>query len=192
MLPYPPSIKRNTSERSLLRVAGGVLASLGIILALLGIIFYQHAVDLILAIIVGIFAVRTLLLWLGNRPQQQPLPEWSSRERYSMQASPSSQSRPFSQLAAQQPLQHSVAVLPAPNVPSQPKLPRSIRPQKPPETPLFPAQPISARPAAQPLSPSQPPSSWSPPLSTPTSGTSRQDIWQYDDGKFDTAERNPS
>ncbi|HLZ63251.1 MAG TPA: hypothetical protein VKR06_40480 [Ktedonosporobacter sp.] len=184
MLPYPPSIKRDTPERSLLRVLGGVLASLSMLLALLGIIFYQRVVDLILAIIVGIFAVRVLLLWLGNKPQhQQPLPEWSSRERYSMQASPYSQSRPLSQLATKQHMQHSVPVPPVPDAPLSPKLPRSIRPQKPPEAPMFPARPISAPPAVQPLPPSQPPSLWSPPLSAPASGPSRQEIWQYDDGK---------
>src|SRR5690348_8068374 len=93
MLPYPPSIKQGAPERSLLRVLGGVLASLSILLALLGVIFYQHALDLVLAIIAGMFAVRVLLLWQGNKPQsRQPLPGWSSRGRYSTQSSPYGQS----------------------------------------------------------------------------------------------------
>lgn len=186
MLPYPPSIERDMQERSLLRVLGGVLASLSILLALLGIIFYQHVLDLILALIVGIFAVRVLFLWLGNKPQhQQPLPEWASRGRYHMQASPYSRSQSLSQLAAKQHMQHSVPVPPVPDAPPSPKLPRSIRPQKPPEASIFPAHPISAPPAAQRLSPpSQPPSRWSPPLPAPAPGPSRQEIWQYDDGKI--------
>src|SRR5579871_2437658 len=167
MLPYPPSIKQGAPERSLARVLGGVLASLSILLALLGIIFYRHVVDLILAIIVGTFAVRVLLLWLGNKSQyQRPLPEWPSRGRYPMQASPYSQSQSLSQLAAQQHMQPTVPVAPALDTPpSPPKLPRSIRPQRPPEFPAFPVQPIPAPSASQPLLPSQPPSPWSPPLS---------------------------
>lgn len=179
MLPYPPSIKRDVAERSLLRVLGGVLASSGILLALLGIIFYQRTVDLILAIIVGTFAVRVLLLWLGHKSQHQlPLPEWSSRERYTIQASSYSQPRPVSQLAAQRSMQHGVPVPPVSDAPSPPKLPRSIRPQRSAEAATFPVQPISASP------PPQPSSLWSPPLSAPASGSSRQEIWQYDDGKI--------
>ena len=74
MLPYPPSTRLDSAQHSLLRVLGGVLTFLSILLALLGIIFHQHVPDLILAIIVGIFALRVLILWLGAQPQhQQPI-----------------------------------------------------------------------------------------------------------------------
>src|SRR5229473_1733692 len=113
MLPYPPSTKPDAAENSSLRVLGGTLAFLSILLTLLGIILHQRVPDLILAIIVGMFALRVLILWLGAKPQhQQPIPGWSSMQwvRYPLQsppyppgqpapsASPSSQSQPLSQL----------------------------------------------------------------------------------------------
>src|SRR5437879_10676026 len=111
MLPYPPSTKPDAAENSLLRVLGGVLAFLSILLTLLGIILHQRVPDLILAIIVGIFALRVLILWLGNKPQQQqPIPVWV---RYPMTsppyphgqpapyASPYSQPHPLCQLSPQ-------------------------------------------------------------------------------------------
>jgi hypothetical protein len=81
MLPYPPSMKPGAAENSLLRVLGGVLAFLSILLTLLGIILHQRVPDLILAIIVGMFALRVFLLWLGEKPRhQQPIPGWSSMD----------------------------------------------------------------------------------------------------------------
>src|SRR5712691_11223690 len=164
MLPYPPSTRPDAAENSLLRVLGGVLAFLSILLTLLGIILHQRVPDLILAIIVGMFALRVLILWLGAKPQhQQPIPGWSSMQwvRYPMQsppyppgqpapsASPSSQSQPLSQLAPGQHMPQSVPLPPAAVAPPPPQLPRSIRPQRPTEAPAFPAQPV-------PLPPSQP------------------------------------
>src|SRR5205085_11049068 len=68
MRPYPPSNKPGSAEQSLLRLLGGVLAFLSLLLTLLGIILHQRAADLILASIVGIFALRVLVLWLGDTP----------------------------------------------------------------------------------------------------------------------------
>src|SRR5260370_16581343 len=81
MLPYPPSTKPDAAENSWLRVLGGTLAFLSILLTLLGIILHQRVPDLILAIIVGMFALRVLILWLGDKPQhQQPRAVWSSMD----------------------------------------------------------------------------------------------------------------
>src|SRR5258708_40012108 len=111
MLPYPPSTKPDAAENSLLRVLGGVLALLSILLTLLGIILHQRVPDLILAIIVGIFALRVLILWLGNKSQQQqPIPVWvrypmpsppSPQGQPAPYASPYSQSQPLYQMAMQ-------------------------------------------------------------------------------------------
>src|SRR5260370_33612546 len=72
MLPYPPGTKRDAAEHSLLRVLGGVLAFLSILLTLLGIILHQRVPDLILALIVGMFALRVLILWLGEKTHAPP------------------------------------------------------------------------------------------------------------------------
>jgi hypothetical protein len=205
-LPYPPSTKPDAAEHSLLRVLGGVLTFLSILLALLGIIFHQRVPDLILAIIAGIFALRVFILWLGAKPQhQQPIAEWSSRKwvRYPLQsppstpgqpassASPYSPTQPLSQLAPEQHMPHSVPMPPAAVAPLSPKLPRSIRPQRPPEAPAFPAQPAPLPQGVQPMSPSQPPSLWTPPRyasgpmpsPAPVPRPSQQENWQDDDGK---------
>src|SRR6266571_4165159 len=123
MLPYPPYTKPDAAENSLLRVLGGVLAFLSILLTLLAIILHQRVPDLILAIIVAMFALRVLLLWLADKPpHQQPAPGWSSMDplRYPLpsppsppgqpaaSASPYSQSQPLSQLALEQHTQQSV------------------------------------------------------------------------------------
>ena len=71
MLPYSPSTKQDAAENSLLRVLGGVLALMRILLTVLSIILHQGVPDLLLAIIVGIFALRILILWLGDKPQPQ-------------------------------------------------------------------------------------------------------------------------
>src|SRR6266851_4537911 len=198
MLSNPPSTKPDAAENSLLRVLGGVLAFLSILLTLLGIILHQRVPDLILALIVGMFALRVLILWLGAKPQhQQPIPGWSSMQwvRYPMQspsyppgqpapsASPSSQSQLLSPLAPEQHMQQSVPLPPAAVAPPPPKLPRSIRPQQPPKAPAFPAPPAPPPQGVQPLSPSRPPSLWLPPPSTSVPMPSQEGIWQYDDGK---------
>ena len=175
---YPPSTKPDAAEHSLLRMLGGVLTFLSILLALLGIIFHQRVPDLILASIVGILALRVLILWLGAKPQHhQPIAGWSSREggRYPLQsppsppgqpasfASPDSPTQPLSQLAPEHHLPQSVPMPPAAVAPLSPPLPRSIRPQRPPKAPAFPAQPAPPPPGVQPMSPSQPPALWPPP-----------------------------
>ncbi len=209
-LPYPPSTKPDAAEHSLLRVLGGVLTFLSILLALLGIIFHQRLPDLILAIIVGIFALRVLLLWLGAKPQHpQPIAGWSSRQwvRYPLQsppytpgqpassASPDSPTQPLSQLAPEQYLPQSVSLPPAAFAPLSPHLPRSIRPQRPPEVPAFPAQPAPPPQGGQPMSPSQPPSLWPPyasvpmPSPAPVPRPSQQENWQHDDRKHFTQQQ---
>ncbi len=207
MLPYPPSTKPNAAENSLLRVLGGVLAFLSILLALLGILVHQRVPDLLLAIIVGIFALRVLILWLGHKPQpQQPIPVWV---RYPMQsspspqgqpapyASPSSQSQPLYQMAPEHHMQQTVPLPPTAVAPPSPKLPRSVRPQWPPKAQAFPAQPAPLPQGVQPIPPSQPPSLGLPPPYTsvpmpspaPVPRPSQQGNWQYDDGKNCTQQR---
>ncbi len=181
MLPYPPATKPDAAEHSLLRVLGGVLAFLSLLLTLLSIILHQRVPDLILALIVGMFALRVLILWLGDKPQhQQPSAVWSSMDpvRYPLQspaytpgqpapsASLYSQSQPLSRLAPEQHMPQSVPLPPTVVAPPPPQLPRSIRPQ-------------------------QPPSLWLPPPSTsvplpspaPVPRPSQQGNWPYDDGK---------
>jgi hypothetical protein len=196
MLPYPPSTKPNAAKNSLLRVLGGVLAFLSILLTLPGIILHQRVPDLILAIIVGIFALRVLILWLGDKPQhQQPIAVWSSMDpiMYPMQpppytpgqlapyASPYSRSQPLYQIAPEQHMQQTAPMRPAAVAPPPPTLPRSIRPQWPPKAPAFPAQPAPPPQGVQPMSPSQPPSLWTPPPA-PLPRPSQQENWQYDGG----------
>jgi hypothetical protein len=204
MLPFPPATKPDAAEHSLLRVLGGVLAFLSLLLTLLGIIWHQSVPDLILAIIVGMFALRVLLLWLGAKPQhQQPIPGWSSSidpVRYAMQsppypqeqpaapASPSSQAQSLYQLAPEQHMQQSVPLPPAAVTPPPPQLPRSVRPQRPPQAPTFPAQPAPPPQGVQPLPPSQPRSLWLP-SPAPAHRTSQQGIWQYDDGEHLTQQQ---
>ncbi len=205
MLPYPPSTKLGAAENSLLRVLGGVLAFLSILLTLLGIILHQRVPDLILAIIVGMFALRVFLLWLGDKPQhQQPIPRWSSMDpvRYPLQSSPHTagqpaphaspyfQSQPPYQLAPEQHRQQTAPMPPAAATPPPPTLPHSIRPQRPPKAPAFPAQPAPPPQRVQPMPPSLPPSPWLPPpyASVPMSSPaplprpSQEGNWQYDDG----------
>src|SRR5258708_38496140 len=189
MLPYPPSTKPDAAENSLLRVLGGVLALLSILLTLLGIILHQRVPDLILAIIVGIFALRVLILWLGNKSQQQqPIPVWvrypmpsppSPQGQPAPYASPYSQSQPLYQIAPEQHMQQTVPMPPAVVAPPSPKLPRSIRPQWPPKAPAFPAQPAPPPQVVQPIPPSQP----------PVPRPSQEGNWQYDDGKNFTQQR---
>ena len=201
MLPYPPSTKPNATENSLLRMLGGVLAFLSILLALLGIIVHQHVPDLILAIIVGMFALRLLILWLGYKPQQQqPLPRWV---RYPMSSSPSPQgqpapyvspsspSRPLYQLAPEHHMQPTTPLPPAAVAPPSPTLPRSVRPQRPPQAPAFPAPPAPPPQGVPPIPPSQPTPPWLPPpyasvpvpSSAPAPRPAQQGNWQYDDEK---------
>ncbi len=206
MLPYPPSTKPGAAENSLLRVLGGVLAFLSILLTLLGIILHQRVLDLILAIIVGLFALRVFLLWLGDKSQhQQPIPGWPSMEwvRYPMQsppytpgqpaphASPYFQSQSLDRLAPEQHGLHTVPMPPAAAVPPPPKLPHSIRPQRPPKAPAFPAQPAPPPQGVQPMPPSPSPSLWPPssyafvpmPSPAPLPGPPQQENWLYDDGE---------
>jgi hypothetical protein len=203
-LPYPPATKPDAARYSLLRMLGGLLASLSILLALLGIVFHQGVPDLILAIIVGIFALRVLILWLGAKPQHhQPIAGWSSGEwvRSPLQsppytpgqpasfASPDSPTQPLPQLALEQHRQQSVPMPPAVVAPLSPHLPRSIRPQRPPQAPAFPAQPAPPPQGVQPMSPSQPPSLWPPPLYASVPRPSQQENWQYHDGNNFTQQR---
>src|SRR5258706_11689829 len=206
MLPYPPSTKPDAAENSLLRVLGGVLAFLSILLTLLGIILHQRVLDLILAIIVGIFALRVLILWLGHKPQQQPIPVWvrypkpsppSTQGQPAPYASPYSQSQPLHQIAPEQHMQQTVPMPPAAVASPSPTLPRSIRPQWPPKAPALPAQPAPPPQVVQPIPPSQPPSLWLPPPSpsvpmpspAPVPRPSQEGNWQYDDGKNFTQQR---
>ena len=193
MLPYPPPIRRDAAERSLVRVLGGVLASLSLLLAVLGIVFHQRKPDLIFAVIVGLFGLRILFLWLGKTSQHhKSLPARSSLERYAMRAplvaqsqlTPPLQSQSFSQLPVEQQLQQSVPPTPL-------RLPRSVRPQRQPASPAFPVQSAPPLyPGVLPLPPSQPPSLWQPPLpssfplplSAPVLQLPGQGNWHDDDG----------
>lgn len=190
MLPYPPAVERDAAQRSLMRVVGGVLALLSILLALLCIIFHQGVADLVLAIIAGLFGVRVLLLWLGTTPQHyHPLPAWSSTERYAMgaplsprgQPTPSLQSRPLTRLAAEQHRQPGL-------LPPPPRLPRSVRPQRQPGAAALPARFVPLpQSGAQPHWPSQP-AAVPLPTPAPVSPPSGQEIWHYDD---ENREREP-
>ena len=107
-LPYPSSTRPDAAQHSLLRVLGGILTFVSILLALLGIIFHQRVPDLMLAIIVGSFALRVLILWLGAKPQQhQPIAGRSSREwvRYPLQSPPSTPGQPTSFASPDSPTQ---------------------------------------------------------------------------------------
>lgn len=206
MLPYPPSAKPGAAENSLLRVLGGILAFLSILLALLGLILHQRVPDLILAAIVGLFSLRVFLLWLGDKPQhQQPIPRWSSMNpgMYPMKApsytpgqpaphaSPYFQPQPLDRLAPEQYMQQTAPTPPAAVALPPQKLPRSIRPQLPPNVPAFPAQPAPPTQAQQPMPPFQSPSLWLPPPYTsvpmsspdPVPRPSQEGSWLYDDGK---------
>ena len=212
MLPYPPSMKPDAAENSWLRALGGTLALLSILLTLLGIILHQRVPDLILAIIVGMFALRVLILWLGDKPQhQQPSAVWSSMDplMHPMQsppstqeqpvpyASPYSQPQPFYQSAPEPHMQQTGPMPPAAVAPPPPKLPRSIRPQWPPKAPAFPAQPAPPPQGVPPLPPSPPPSLWLPPAyasvpmpsPAPLPRSSQQENWQEDDGKHGTQQQ---
>ena len=205
MLPYPSSTKPGAAENSLMRVLGGVLALMSILLTLLGIIVHQRVPDLILAVIVGIFALRVLILWLGDKPQQQPFPVRSSMDTvtYPMQSSPSTQghSTAYIPLNSQPqsfyrnaPELYEQPTMPMPSVAveSPPlKLPRSIRPQQPPNASPFPTQLASPPEVVQPVTSSQPTSLWLPPPNAsvpmssqaPVSSPSQEGNWQYDDGE---------
>ena len=192
MLPYPPYTKPSAAEKSLLRVLGGILAFLAVLLALLGIIIHQSVSDLIFAIIVGMFALRVFLLWLGDKPQHKQVnSRWSSANwvRYPMQsppyaagqpaqyAPPDFQSQPLYQFAPEQPRQQTVSMPPAMTSAPQPGLLHSIRLQRPPKAPAIPAQPAPPPQGVQPM-PNAPVSI---PSSTPLPMLSQQESWQYDD-----------
>jgi len=178
MLPYPPPTKPDVAENSWLRALGGTLALLSILLTLLGIILHQRVPDLILAIIVGMFALRVLILWLGDKPQRQrPGAVWSSmdptmypvqppytQEQPAPHASAYSWSQPFYQVAPEQHMQQT-----APMPPSAIATPP---PQVVPPLPL-----------------SQPPSLWLPPPYASIPGPSQQENWQYDEGKHGTQQQ---
>jgi hypothetical protein len=208
-LPYPPSTKPDAAEHSWWRVLGGVLAFLSILLALLGIIFHQRVPDLMLALIVGLVALRVFLLWLGAQPQYQPpIAGCSARQwvRYPLQSppgqpassvSPYSPTQPLSQLAPEPYRQQSVPMPPAEVVPLSAMWPRSIRPQRPPEAPAFPAQPAPSPQGVPPMAPAPPPSLWPPPpyasgpmpSPAPLSRPSQQENWQDDGGKHGTQQQ---
>ncbi len=183
MLPYPPSMKPSAADNSLLRVLGGVLALVSILLTLLGIILHQGVSELILAIIVGIFALRVLILWLGDKSPQPisarpsinqathpilpilPMQPYSyTQVQPNPYASPTSYplAQPLYKIATEQnmqPMQHmqQTATIPPTEVAATPpKLPRSIRPQQPPKVSTFTAQPAPPSQGMQPSSPSHP------------------------------------
>ena len=207
-LPYPPSTRPDAAEHPLLRVLGGVLTFLSLLLALLGIILHQHVPDLILAIIVGIFALRVLILWLGAQPQHhQPMAGRSSREwvRYPVQsppyasglpasfASPDSPTQPLPLPVPEQHLSQSVPLPPAAVAPLSAQLPRSIRPQRPPQALASPAQTAPPPPGVQPMFPSlwPPPPDTSGPMPSPAAlpRPSQQENWPYDDGNNGTQQQ---
>ena len=162
MLSYPPTRKRDATERSVLRLVGSVLAFLTILLALLCVIFHHSLLELILAVIMGLFALRVLLFWLENTPpHRQPPAKETTRTPAPPQEQPaslSSQSWPLSPLAAEQHLPHSV--------PLPPKLPRSVRPQHLSQAAAVPARPAPrSQQGRRPLPASRPPALWLPPLS---------------------------
>ena len=179
MLPYS-SLYTRAGDNSLLRVLGGVLALLSIVLALLGIIFHQGVADLIIGVVVGIFALRVLILWLGDKAQspqngamQKPYPNvvYTTRPssqtlRYAGQPAPYAaqyEQQPVSYAApyarpqsfyqdGTQVIQPSIPKSPVESAPTPPKLPRSIRPQRPPmpEAP-FPTRFIESAEPIQPV-----------------------------------------
>src|SRR5258708_27180289 len=123
---YPPSTKPDAAEHSLLRVLGGVLALLSILLALLGIIFHQRVPDLILASSVGIFALRVLILWLGAKLQHHhPIAGWSSTEggRDPLQSPPSPPGHPASFASPDSPTQPLYHLAPQPHPPPSAPIP---------------------------------------------------------------------
>lgn len=204
MLPYSPSTKQDAAENSLLRVLGGVLALMSILLTVLSIILHQGVPDLILAIIVGIFALRILILWLGDKPQPQQsapvLPSMNpvmnpmqsppyTQGQPAPYASPYSQPQPLYQVAPELYTQQTAPLPAIAVVPLPPKLPRSIRPQQPPQAPAFPALLDQPPQVVQPIPPSQQSSLWPPPLRAsvpipspaPVSRPSQEGNWQYDD-----------
>lgn len=208
MLPYPPPTQPDAAGNSLLRVLGGILAFLSIMLTLLSMIFHQHVADLVLAIIVGMFAVRVLILWLRDTPpRQQPLPSRSSMNavRYRAQSPlpPPGQPAPYAashsqslhQLAPEQHMQQTVPLPTAEAARPSPTLPRSVRPQRPPNGPASPAQPAPLPQGAQPLSPPlslrlPPPHAALPlPSLAPLPNPSQQGHWQFDSGNHFTQQQ---
>jgi hypothetical protein len=199
MLPYPPPTKPGAAENSLLRVLGGVLALLSIVLTLLSIILHQSVLDLILAFIIGIFALRVLILWLGDKPQQQQsLPAWSYMDpaMHPMQSYPYTQgqsapyassypqSQPPYNIVTEQHMQQTINIPPTEVAPPS-RLPRSIRPQQPPNASAFPAQPTPTPQIVQPTSlwPTPPYVSVPMPSPAPLDWPSQDRGWQYDDGE---------
>ena len=174
MLPYPPAVRRDAAERSLVRVLGGLLASLSLLLALLGIVFHQRLPDLFLAVIAGLFALRVLLLWLGKTSQHhQPLPARPLREGSALQPTPSLLSQSLTRLPMEQHLQPGASPVP-------PSLPRSVRPQRQPGAATFPAQSAPPpQPGVQPLWLPHPAAALPP---APLPWQEGQGTWQYDDG----------
>ena len=106
MLPYWSATKPNAAENQFMRVLGGVLALLSILLTLLATILHQRAADLVFATVVGLFALRILILWLGEKPQPPPIAErtwgsvgnrlWSPPRQRAPYASPYSRSQQLS------------------------------------------------------------------------------------------------
>ena len=172
MLPYSSYTKPEAKETSLLRVLGGILALLSILLTVLGIIFHHGVLDLALSIIVGIFAVRVLILWLGDKPQsaqkaiaKQPVKQSPVQSAmYSMQAPPyvgqqmgqpvpytvpNSQPQPFYQTRTQA-IPPPMHIPPGQSTPAPQRVPHAVQLQRQPiPGAQFPAQ------SAQPVQPGQ-------------------------------------
>lgn len=205
VLPDPPSRKPVVEQRALVRALGGVLAFLSIPLALLGIAFHQRVGDLVLASIVGIFALRVLLLWLAESPQRrQPVVGSPSTQRVrpplpSPAGAPAAPSSPSQSLSQQALAHHGRPGGPLPPgavvAPPLQSLPRSIRPQRPRTAPALPAQPASPPAAGErQMPPALPPalrlpSPYATELMPPLPGPPRRDHWQYDDGDYSTGQQ---
>jgi hypothetical protein len=81
MLPYPPPYAQSkTEENQVLRSLGAILALLGAILALLGLIFHQGSFELVFALLIAIFSLRTFILWLGDTQRNQKREPFTPRQ----------------------------------------------------------------------------------------------------------------
>lgn len=72
MMPYPPPYAQSKTEESqVLRSLGAILALLGMLLAVFGIIFHQGVVELVFALLIALFSLRAFVLWLGDTRRNQ-------------------------------------------------------------------------------------------------------------------------
>ncbi len=143
MVPYPPPYAQaKTEENQVLRPLGAILALLGMLLTVLGIIFHQNSVELIFALLIAILSLRIFVLWLGDTQQshqREPFtpPQPASRNSQALIGGPSGYVVPpsFSSIGAT----NQMTVPFAPATPAAPGssfvpataqgLPPSVRPQ---------------------------------------------------------------